>query len=220
MIRSFAKLARSNSGASAAEFAIVLPIFLLFLFGVIDAGRFMWEYNRIEKATQVGARVAVVTNVLSSGLHDENYLNQTVGGTTITAGSRIPAGALGSLECTSSGCSCETQPCPSDLGTFDSDTFNNALVARMRQVYPGITAEDVQVRYSGSGFGFAGNAASGGGGGGGGTGTGEMEISPLVTVTVAGAKFVPISSFLLASITIPSVSATLTSEDASGVYSN
>ena len=55
-------LLRDRSAASAAEFALVLPLLLLFLFGIIDAGRFMWEYNRAEKATQVGARVAVVTD--------------------------------------------------------------------------------------------------------------------------------------------------------------
>jgi len=76
----FRHLLRSTAGSSAAEFALVLPLFLILLFGVIDAGRFMWEYNQAEKATQVGARVAVVTNVLASQLRDENYAGQTVGG--------------------------------------------------------------------------------------------------------------------------------------------
>ncbi len=64
---SLRQMARSQSGSTAAEFALVLPLFLIMLFGIIDAGRFMWEFNRAEKATQVGARVAIVTNVLSVG---------------------------------------------------------------------------------------------------------------------------------------------------------
>ena len=32
--------------------------------GIIDAGRLMWEYNRAEKATQMGARFAVVTDMI------------------------------------------------------------------------------------------------------------------------------------------------------------
>jgi len=213
------RLIRSTSAASGVEFALVLPLFLLLLFGIIDGGRFMYEYNEAEKATQVGARVAVVTNVLSTGLRDENYAGQVVGGTAIAAGGRIPAGALGSLKCTDTGCTCETSPCPSDLGTFDSDTFNNVLVARMQQMYPAIRPENVIVRYSGSGFGFAGTVSGGGGGGGGGA-TPQMEISPLVTVTLTGVQFRPITTMLIATMTMPSFSTTLTAEDASGAYYN
>ena len=59
------KLLHDRSGSSAAEFGIVLPLLLMFLFGIIDAGRFMWTYNHAEKATQMGARMAVVTSPLS-----------------------------------------------------------------------------------------------------------------------------------------------------------
>lgn len=208
---SLRQMTRSQSGSSAAEFALVLPLFLIMLFGIIDAGRFMWEFNRAEKATQVGARVAIVTNVLSSGLHDEAFAGQTVNGTKIANGGRIPAGALGTMVCSSTGCSCETQPCPS-AGTFDTATFTNVLVARMRQIDPSVAASNVRVRYSGSGMGFAGNAGS--------SGTGEMEISPLITVSLSGLQFTPITTFLLASMTMPDFATTLTAEDASGSYSN
>jgi hypothetical protein len=209
-----------RTASSAAEFALVLPLFLLLLFGTIDAGRFVWEYNRAEKATQIGARLATVTDPLSSGLIEEDYAGQVVGGTAITAGSLIPSGALGSLICTSTGCQCETAPCPA-VGTFDSDTFNNVLVARMKQIYPEIEADNVVVRYKGSGFGYAGTAAGGGGGGGGGGGATEnMEISPLITVTLTGLQFRPITTLLLAQMNMPAFSTTLTAEDASGAYSN
>src|SRR5689334_15695787 len=209
MNRMLKSLAASTSGASAAEFAIVLPLFLIFLFGIIDAGRFLWEYNLAEKATQVGARVAIVTNVLSSGLRDADYTCTDAAkcSTIILPGASIPASALGTIKCTAATqCTCETQPCPADLGTFDSDTFNNVLLARMQQIDPAIKAENLVVRYSGSGLGSA--------------QTGQMEISPLTTVTLTDMKFVPITSLLFAQITMPDLSATLTSEDASGSYSN
>lgn len=210
------RLLKSRSGSSAAEFALVLPLFLILLFGVIDAGRFMWESNEAEKATQVGARVAIVTDVLSSGLRDEDYAGKTVGGTTLAPGDLIPAAALGSVMCTSTGCSCETAPCPSSLGTFNSATFTNVLVTRMKQMYPPITAANVVVRYKGSGFGLA-EASSGGGGGG---GTEQMEISPLVTVSLVNVQFRPLTTLTLKSITMPNFATTLTAEDASGQYSN
>ena len=39
------RLFRDRAAASAAEFALVLPLLMVFLFGIIDAGRFMWDYN-------------------------------------------------------------------------------------------------------------------------------------------------------------------------------
>jgi hypothetical protein len=186
----------------------VLPLFLILLLGMIDAGRFLWQYNQAEKATQVGARMAIVTDVLSSGLKDADYTCTDPAKCTplILPGGSIPASELGTIKCTSTSCTCETDPCPSDLGTFDSDTFNNVLLARMQQIDPAIKAENLVVRYSGSGLGSA--------------QTGQMEISPLTTVTLTGMKFTPITSFLLADISMPDLSATLTSEDASGSYSN
>lgn len=208
---------RWTSGASAAEFALVLPVFVVLLFGIIDGARFAWEYNKAEKATQVGARVAVVTNVLSTSLRDEDYAGQTAGGTTIGAGDRIPAEALGTVKCNNTGCTCETAPCPSSLGTFDSATFNDILVERMAQIHPAIQPENVEVRYSGSGFGFAGTEATGGGGG---SATEQMEVSPLITVTLTGLEFKPITALLLASISMPAFSTTLIAEDSVGSYSN
>ena len=64
-----ARLLRCNQAASSAEFALVLPLLLVLLFGVIDAGRFMWEYNRAEKATQMGVRYAVVTDTRVQWFH-------------------------------------------------------------------------------------------------------------------------------------------------------
>jgi hypothetical protein len=217
-------LLHSTSGSSAAEFGLVLPLFLVLTLGIVDAGRFIWEYNEAEKATQVGARVAIVTDALPGGLVTEDYAGQTVAGETLNAGDPIPAGALGSILCTDSGCNCEQGPCPADLGTMNDAQFNDILVARMQKIYPAITAANVEVRYSGSGFGFAqsdsGGGGVGGGGGGGGSSTEQMEISPLVTVTLTGLEFQPVTSLLFAPVPMPSFSTTLTSEDASGQVSN
>src|SRR5215208_476868 len=85
--------------ASAAEFALVLPFLLALLFGVIDAGRFMWEYNRAEKATQAGARMAVVTDVVADGIRTTNFVGQNIGGSIMTQGQRLPASALPPVTC-------------------------------------------------------------------------------------------------------------------------
>lgn len=194
-----------HSGASAAEFALVLPLLILLLFGIIDGGRFLWETNRAEKATQVGARVAIVTDVLDSGIQGEDYVGQTVGGVTLTQGDVIPAAALGELKCDSSGCSCVSGTCP-PIGTYDSTAFDR-IVTRMSYMKPDIDANNVTVTYRGSGLGFAGDPNG-------------MEISPLVTVELTGETFNPLVLFGAVSFPLPAFRTTLTAEDSSGFQSN
>jgi len=201
------RLGRCNSGSTAAEFALTLPLLLIFILGIIDAGRLAWEYNRTEKATQVGARVAVVTNSFPSGLVSEDYVSKVVGGVTLTQGDRIPATALGDLKCTRTTCTCATAPCPSTVGTIDTTTFDNVLLPRMQYMNPRIKAANVELHYTGSGLGYAGDPNG-------------MQIAPIVTVKLTGMTFTPITTFLFASVPLPSFSTSLTAEDASGTQSN
>jgi hypothetical protein len=201
------RLGRCNSGSTAAEFALTLPLLLIFILGIIDAGRLAWEYNRTEKATQVGARVAVVTNSFPSGLVSEDYVSKVVGGVTLTQGDRIPATALGDLTCTRTACTCATAPCPSTLGTIDTTTFDTVLLPRMQYMNPRIKAANVELHYTGSGLGYAGDPNG-------------MQIAPIVTVKLTGMTFTPITTFLFASVNLPDFSTSLTAEDASGTQSN
>jgi len=207
----FARLLRCSRAASAAEFALVVPLLLLFIFGIIDVGRFMWEINQAEKATQVGARMAIVTNPVSTGLVDADFASAT-----LPVGSLIPASALGNLVCSSTACTCAN--CPTSIGSGVNSAAFAAIVTRMAQIKPGITAANVEVTYRGSGFGYAGAASSGPGGGSAPPET--MEISPLVTVSLKDVEFTPITSLLLASIDLPSFTTTLTAEDSAGTFSN
>lgn len=47
-------------GASMVEFAVVVPLFLLLVFGVIEAGWFFSQQVEIRNAVREGARIAVV----------------------------------------------------------------------------------------------------------------------------------------------------------------
>lgn len=52
--------ALDESGATLVEFAIVLPLFLLIFFGLLDFGRLGFTQVMAEKATQRAARIAAV----------------------------------------------------------------------------------------------------------------------------------------------------------------
>lgn len=203
------RLLLDRTAAGAAEFALVLPLLILFLFGIIDGGRYLWEVNKAEKSTQAGARVAIVTDVLAGGLASQTYVGQTVGGVTLTQGDVIPAAALGQLSCKSGGCCISgttcTAPYPA-VGTFDTASFNR-IVTRMRYMKPDIGANNVTVTYRGSGLGFAGDPNG-------------MEIAPLVTVELSGVQFRPLVLFNAVAINLPPFRTTLTSEDSSGSVSN
>ena len=208
---------KDQRAASAAEFALVVPLLTLLLFAVIDAGRFMWEYNRAEKATQAGVRMAVVTDVVERGLIGTNY----VGTGGLTQGDRIPASALGTVRCTGTAstatCACAAGTCPATLTPCTACTSAfTAIVTRMQKLYPPIQPSNVVVEYRGSGLGFAGDPSS--------TSSDPLsvkpQVSPLVTVQLTGMTFQPVGMLKLAAFQMPSFAATLSAEDLNGSDSN
>lgn len=60
-IRTFFKdLLRRESGASAVEFALILPIVVALLIGIIDVGRMAWTKMEVQAAARAGANYALV----------------------------------------------------------------------------------------------------------------------------------------------------------------
>jgi len=51
---------RRSRGQSLVEFAVVLPLFVLMLFGVVDAGRMIYLHTVLSQAAREGVRVASV----------------------------------------------------------------------------------------------------------------------------------------------------------------
>jgi Flp pilus assembly protein TadG len=51
---------RSNSGASAVEFALAAPFLFLLLFAIIEFGRAWWAKNSLQYAVERAARYGVV----------------------------------------------------------------------------------------------------------------------------------------------------------------
>lgn len=56
MTRAIQNLLREHSGASAVEFALVAPIFLLMLFGMIEFARMFWTTHALHETAIATAR--------------------------------------------------------------------------------------------------------------------------------------------------------------------
>lgn len=184
--------------ASAAEFAMVLPLLIILLFGIIDAGRYMWSVNRAEKAAQMGVRMAVVTDYVASSIGDD-YVGQC--STPLGQGDPIPADCYDQITCSRTG---STATCTE--GTANTTAFNRVL-ARMQLMMPEIAANNVQIIYSPSGLGYAGDPNG-------------PDLAPLVTVRLSGLSFNPIVTLAFATVGIPEVRSSLTFEDGAGAASN
>ena len=62
---------RHRCGAAAVEFAIVAPIFILLIIGLIELGRGFMVQQILTNASRVGARRAVTLNATESVVTDE-----------------------------------------------------------------------------------------------------------------------------------------------------
>jgi Flp pilus assembly protein TadG len=60
MIRALTRLSRSRSGATAAEFTLVLPLFLMFVFAFFSIGGIYWANAGLTHGIGEGARVATL----------------------------------------------------------------------------------------------------------------------------------------------------------------
>lgn len=201
------RLWRDDRGAGAAEFALVLPLLLLLLFGIIDSGRFMWEYNRAEKATQMGARYAVVTDLVPAALADYSFAVDEADADKVPAGDAVPIDNFESAQCDEIDC----EPCSGgdicgDIG-YDGAAFAR-IVERMQAIYPPISSENVTIEYRNVGLGFSGDP-------------GGPDVAALVTVRLTSLEFQPITTLLFdAGLTMPDFRASLTLEDGQGDVSN
>lgn len=191
---------------------MVLPLVLIFFLGIIDAGRFMWTWNRAEKATHMGVRHAAVTDMADTtdlpGTADDaglwSYDFYTSEG--IARGDPIPESSFGGAICTSSGCTCKDGATCPPLGTIGTGFANT--VARIQAFMPEVQPANVTIEYGYSGLGYSGDPYG-------------PDINPLITVRLVNLQFQPAVAWLFGgTITLPSFASTLSMEDGVGTVSN
>lgn len=74
---------KDESGATLVEFAIVVPIMLLLIFGLIDMSRLGFSYVMAGKATDRAVRMAVVNPPVCTGVPETNGRGSLDGGSEL-----------------------------------------------------------------------------------------------------------------------------------------
>ncbi len=85
---------RRTLGQSLTEFALILPVILLVLFGVFDFGRAVYAYNAVSNAAREGGRTAIV-NQTPTDVRARAIAQATALGINAASVSCPPAGASG-----------------------------------------------------------------------------------------------------------------------------
>ena len=194
--RPFTSFVKDESAGATVEFIAVMGPFLLltfFIFEVIIAA--LWV-GTAEKAAQLGARLAVVSNFAVTSL-TPSMTNPLVD-TSHAYGQACPAA------CSSP--SFATATCVHGTGGVCDAANFTTLVTRMQAISSLVQSQYVTITYSYVGLGFAGG-----------------PIIPSVTVTLAGVPYGAVVTTLLGRffggasplVTLPTITVTLTGEDLS-----
>jgi Flp pilus assembly protein TadG len=186
------KFVTNRKGTSSVEFSLIVLLLFLFVFGIADAARIMWQWNAAAKATHWGTRFAVVNDPAAPGLANFDCL-AAAGGNGVSC--PITAVTPNPVVCTQSGCT-------GSYG-FDSAAFT-AVVNEMRKIFDRVTAANVRIEYRHVGLGFSGNPYG-------------SDVTPLVTVSLTGMGFNFLTPGLtgLTALNLPDFRTAMTGEDLS-----
>jgi Flp pilus assembly protein TadG len=192
------------------EMAIALPLLLILTLGFIDFGYAFYQWNAADKAVQVGARLASISNPIATAL--SSAVSTLPGGKspgdTVTAGSydyTCTATAAGTASCTNCvGGACSSTPAVQ--ANFDLIYNGDANRPGMFSFLPTLAKSEVKVEYVATGLDYW---------------TRPGGPIPTVKVSIVGHPF---QFFFLggllnfANITMPDMHSTVTGEDLSTTY--
>jgi Flp pilus assembly protein TadG len=77
---------RRSRGQGLVEFALVLPLFLLLVFGIMDLGLAVFSYNSVTNAAREGVRLAIVNQDSAKVTSKATSQARVAGTPTVTVG--------------------------------------------------------------------------------------------------------------------------------------
>jgi Flp pilus assembly protein TadG len=119
--------ARDCTGAAVAQFALILPILLLTIFGVYEFGRLYWIWNTVQYATEQTARCIMAHTSVTTVSSGTCALNSNLPGLTVSN----PTATSGNCSGTLAGLS-PTPQCMTITATYTLPSTDplNAIVTR------------------------------------------------------------------------------------------
>ena len=145
---------RRSEGAAAIEFALVCIPLLLITIGIMEFAFALFQWNAAEKATQMGARMAVVSTPVAGGL---NTFNGKIAGIEFGDPAAVFSTGGATVICTGDGSSGNcTNVLAGIYGGAYLPAVHNRIINKMREIFPRIAADNVAVEYGFINLGFAG----------------------------------------------------------------
>jgi hypothetical protein len=211
MIARLYHLGHDQRGTTTIEFTIVVFLFLLLTFGLVEFGNMFWQYNSAAKAAQLGARLAAVSNPVwgelpnleSTGTPgsawEVDYTVSCDGDSEDCDGTFTGDYDDVAMDCLVFGRSESDPPCDTECNPAGIDAGEAGMCDRFGRIAP----ENVIVTYSHTGLGFAGRPGG---------------PVPTITLQLTGLQFefLALGDLLdLPPITMPPFTVTMTGEDLS-----
>jgi Flp pilus assembly protein TadG len=79
-------------GNAAVEFALLMPVFLLMLLGVVEFGRVLWTQSALQNAVEAAARCAAVnTSLCGNASEVQSFASSQVFGQSVTFSLSTPS---------------------------------------------------------------------------------------------------------------------------------
>jgi len=209
MMHLISRVGHDQSGTTTIEFSIVMVLFFMLTFGLVEFGYALFQWNTASKAAQIGARMAAVSNPVWTGLLGLTD-SGTPGGPWTTAYD---------VTCTGTNATGSAGECAGASAEYDAVAMQDLVFGRgdttcgtigtdsdpgMCDVFNRITPENVNITYENTGLGFAGRPGG---------------PVPTITLTVSGLtyEFIGLGGLLgFSDITMPDFTVTMTGEDLSG----
>lgn len=139
------KLLRDCRGAVLIEFALIFPVVVLVTLGTVDMALLLYDFSAANKAATVGARAAIVSDPVATGITSLTYNPADLGVACFNPATQTSNNVCPSVSSTctpgATGGSC------TNGYTFD-DTAFQGILSEMQKILPRLGRQNVQISYS------------------------------------------------------------------------